>query len=222
MLGAVLSGCVATVGGTAVQARGAGPVSVNVPKLEESDLGQVMLSVGAINGIMDATGIRQVASTEGMSDNSDAVSDIDCLGAIYGAEEKVYEGSDWTAVRDQVLQEPTSNNNHWVEQIAVLFPSADKAQKFVEQSRSTLRKCEGSSIDIDNDEVHSTWEIGDADVAGEILTQSVEQRNAGGWGCQHALAGASNLVVEAWACSNSINDEAKRIATEMLKNAATK
>jgi len=222
MLGAVLSGCVVTVGGTAVQARGAGPVSVNVPKLEESDLGQVMLSVGAINGIMDATGIRQVASTEGMSDNSDAVSDIDCLGAIYGAEEKVYEGSDWTAVRDQVLQEPTSNNDHWVEQIAVLFPSADKAQKFVEQSRSTLRKCEGSSIDIDNDEVHSTWEIGDADVAGEILTQSVEQRNAGGWGCQHALAGASNLVVEAWACSNSINDEAKRIATEMLKNAATK
>jgi hypothetical protein len=222
MLGAVLSGCVATVGGTAVQARGAGRTSVNVPKLEESDLGRVLLSVGAINGIMDATGIRQVASTEGMSDNSDAVSDIDCLGAIYGAEEKVYEGSDWTAVRDQVLQEPTSNNDHWVEQIAVLFPSADKAQKFVEQSRSTLRKCEGSSIDIDNDEVHSTWEIGDADVAGEILTQSVEQRNAGGWGCQHALAGASNLVVEAWACSNSISDEAKRIATEMLKNAAKK
>lgn len=222
MLGAVLSGCVATVGGTAVQARGAGPVSVNVPKLEESDLDQVMLSVGAINGIMDATGIRQAASTQGMSDNSDAVSDIDCLGAIYGAEKKVYEGSDWTAVRDQVLQEPTSNNDHWVEQIAVLFPSADKAQEFVEQSRSTLRKCEGSSIDIDNDQVHSTWEIGDADVAGEIITQSVEQRNARGWGCQHALAGASNLVVEAWACSNSINDEAERIATEMLTNAAKK
>ena len=222
MLGALLSGCVATVGGTAVQAHGAGPTSVNVPKLAESDLGRVLLSVGAINGIMDATGIRQAASSEDMSDNSDAVSDLDCLGAIYGGEEKVYKGSDWTAVRDQVLQEPTTDNAHWVEQIAVLFPSADKAQRFVEQSRSALRKCEGSSIDIDHDEVHATWELGDADVAGEILTQSAEQRDAGGWGCQHALAGVSNLVVEAWACSDSIKGEAKRLATEMLKNAEKK
>lgn len=222
MLGALLSGCVTTVGGTAVQARGTETTSVNVPTLEESDLNRVLLSVGAINGIMDATGIRQAASAEEMSDNSDAVSDIDCLGAIYGAEEKVYKGSDWTAVRDQVLQEPTTDNEHWVEQIAVLFPSADKAQTFVEQSRSTLRTCEGSAIDVDHDAVHSTWEIGDADVAGEILTQSAEQRNAGGWGCQHALAGVSNLVVEAWACSDAINDEAKRIVTDMLKNAEKK
>ena len=222
MLGATLSGCVATVGGTAVQAHGVGPTSVDVPRLEKSDLDRVLLTVGAINGIMDATGIRQAASSEAMSDNSDAVSDMDCLGAIYGAEAKVYKGSDWTAVRDQVLQEPTTDNEHWVEQIAVLFPSADQAQKFVEQSSSTFQKCGGSSIDIDHDEVHSTWGIGDADVSGEILTQSAEQRDAGGWGCQHALAGTSNLVIEAWACSNSIKDEAERMATEMLKNAATK
>jgi hypothetical protein len=222
MLGVVLSGCVATVGGTAVQARGGGPTSVNVPTLEESDLDRVLLTVGAINGIMGATGIRQTASSEDMSDHSDAVSDLDCLGAIYGAEEKVYESSDWTAVRDRVLQEPTTDNEHWVEQIAVLFPSADKAQKFVEQSRSTLRRCEGSSIDIDNDEVHSTWDIGDAGTSGEILTQSAEQRDAGGWGCQHALAGASNLVVEAWACSDSIGDEAARLVSDMLKNAEKK
>lgn len=222
MFGALLSGCATTVGGTAVQARGGGATSVNVPTLEKSDLDRVLLTVGAINGIMDATGIRGAASSEDMSDNSDVVSDIDCLGAIYGAEEKVYKGSDWTAVRDQVLQEPSSDNDHWVEQIAVLFPSAEKAQKFVEQSRSTFQKCEGSSIDVDHDEVHSTWEIGDADISGEILTQSAEQSDAGGWGCQHALAGAANLVVEAWACSDSIKDEAKTMATEMLKNAQKK
>jgi PknH-like extracellular domain len=222
MLSTLLAGCLSTVGGTAVQAHGGEPTSVNVPKLEESDLNRVLLTVGAVNGIMDATGIRQAASSGDMSDNSDAVSDIDCLGAIYGAEEKVYKGSGWTAVRDQVLQEPTTDNEHWVEQIAVLFPSADKAQNFVEESRSTLRKCQGSSIDIDHDEVHSTWQIGDADTSGEILTQSAEQRDAGGWGCQHALAAASNLVVETWACSNSINDEAKSMATEMLKNAQKK
>lgn len=222
LVGALLSGCVSTVSGTALRGQGAGPTPTNVPKLEESDLDRVLLSAGEVNGVMDATGIRVTASSQSMSDNSDGVSDVDCLGAIYGAEELVYDGSDWSAVRDEVLQEPTSDNAHWVEQIAVLFPSAEKARAFVEGSRTTWEKCGGTSIDIDNSDVHSTWKIDKANVTGDILTQQSTQRNAGGWGCQHALASASNLVVEAWTCSNSISDEANGIATELLKNAAKK
>ena len=222
LVGALLSGCVSTVSGTALRGQGSGPVPVDVPKLEESDLDRVLLSAGEVNGVMDATGIRVTASSQEMSDNSHAVSDVDCLGAIYGAEELVYHGSDWTAVRDEVLQEPTTDNAHWVEQIAVLYPSAEKARAFVEGSRATWETCGGTSIDIDNSDVHSTWKIDNANVTGDILTQESTQRNAGGWGCQHALSSASNLVVEAWACSNSINDEAKSIASEMLNNAAKK
>ncbi|SBS79424.1 conserved exported hypothetical protein [uncultured Mycobacterium sp.] len=222
LVGALLSGCVSTVSGTALRGQGAAPTPANVPKLEESDLDRVLLSAGEVNGVMGATAIRVTASSQNMSDNSDGVSDVDCLGAIYGAEELVYHGSDWSAVRDEVLQEPTSDNAHWVEQIAVLFPSAGKARAFVEESRTTWEKCGGTSIDIDNSDVHSTWKIDKANVTGDILTQQSTQRNAGGWGCQHALASASNLVVEVWTCSNSINDEANVIATEMLKNAAQK
>ncbi|GAY17201.1 sensor domain-containing protein [Mycobacterium sp. shizuoka-1] len=222
LAGAVLSGCVSTVSGTALPGQDGSRIPVGVPRLEESDLEQVLLSAGAVNGVMDATGIRVTASTENMSDNSDGVSDIDCLGAIYGAEQLVYDGSGWTAVRDEVLQEPTSDNEHWVEQIAVLYPSADEAQRFAEGARATWEKCGGTSIDIDHSDVHSTWKIGQADVSGEILSQHSDQRNSGGWGCQHALASASNLVVEAWACSNSIDDEAERIVAIMLENAAQK
>jgi hypothetical protein len=222
LVGVLLSGCVSTVSGTALRGQSAGPTPTNVTKLEESDLDRVLLSPGEVNGVMGATGIRVTASSQGMSDNSDGVSDVDCLGAIYGAEELVYHGSDWTAVRDEVLQEPSTDNAHWVEQIAVLFPSSDKAQKFVEGSRTAWEKCGGTSIDIDNSDVHSTWKIDKANVSGDILTQQSSQRNAGGWGCQHALTTAANLVVEAWACSNSINDEAKSMASEMLKNAAKK
>lgn len=218
IVGGLLSGCASTVGGTAVRAQG-GPSSVAVHTLAESDLDRVLLSAGAVNGIMGATGIRVTASSEDLSDNSDGVSDLDCLGAIYGAERLVYGGSDWTALRDQVLQEPTSDNEHWVEQIAVLFPSAEKAHAFVEKSRTTWEKCGGTSIDIDNSDVHSTWKIDDADVSGDILTQTSTQRNAGGWGCQHALSAAANLVVESWACSDAITDEAASIAAAMLENA---
>jgi|EndMetStandDraft_8_1072994.scaffolds.fasta_scaffold02172_3 hypothetical protein len=222
VVGALLSGCASTVAGTPVRAQGASSGPVGVPQLEEADLDRVLLNAGQVNGVMGATGIRVTASSQNMSDNSDGVSDVDCLGAIYGAEKVVYQGSDWSAVRDEVLQEPTTDNAHWVEQIAVLYPSAEKAQKFVDGSRTTWQKCGGTSIDIDNSNVHSTWNIDTANVSGDILTQQSEQRNAGGWGCQHALAAAANLVVEAWACSNAINDEAKNLAAQMIANAANK
>jgi len=222
LVGALLSGCVSTVGGIALRGQSAGPADIDVHTLAESDLDGVLLTAGEVNGVMGATGIRVTASSQNMSDNSDGVSDVDCLGAIYGAEELVYQGSDWSAVRDEVLQEPAADNAHWVEQIAVLFPSSQQAQDFVDRSRTTWQKCGGTSIDIDNSDVHSTWKIDDPDVSGDILTQVSTQRNAGGWGCQHALSAASNVVVEAWACSNSIADEARAIAADMITNASKK
>jgi len=66
------------------------------------------------------------------------VSDPDCLGAIYGAEEPVYAGSGWTAMRDQVAREPGEENEHWVEQTAVLYPSAEKAQKFFDENKERI------------------------------------------------------------------------------------
>ncbi len=57
-----------------------------------------------------------------MTDSSDKVSDPDCLGAMFGAEEAVYKGSGWTAVRDVVAREPEDDNDHWIEQTAVIYP----------------------------------------------------------------------------------------------------
>ncbi|MFN8088940.1 MAG: sensor domain-containing protein [Mycobacterium sp.] len=221
LLCGLISACATTIEGTAVRA--GGPAPADVPQLSESDLERVLIRASAVNGIMGARGMEVVASSEDLSDNSDVVSDRDCLGAIYGAEKLVYGGSDWIAIRDQVVQEPNDDNQHWVEQIAVLYPSAAKARNFVEESKAAWQQCAGKSVDIDNGDVHSTWDLGDfrAEEAksGLILTQLTEQRHAGGWGCQHALTSVSNVVVEAWACSNSIQDEAAAIVGQMQKNA---
>jgi len=209
------------IAGTAVRAGGLGPTEI--AKLSESDLERVLLKASAVNAIMGARGMDVVASSETMSDNSDAVSERDCLGAIYGAEQLVYGGSDWTAIRDEVLQEPNDDNKHWVEQIAVLYPSSTKAKDFVKASKDAWQQCSGRSTDIDNGDIHSTWDFGDfrAEEAksGLILTQQIAQRHAGGWGCQHALTSTANVVIEAWACSNGIGDEAAAIADAMQKNA---
>ena len=215
------TGCVSSVTGTAVRDQSAGPIEQ--PQLKELDLNRILLTAGAINKIMDATGMRVAATSEQMTDNSSAVSDRDCLAAIYGAEQLVYAGTDWSAVRDQVVQEPDDDNHHWVEQTAVLYPSTAKAQEFVESSKKVWQPCSGRSIDIDHGDVHATWDFGDFRAeepkSGLILTQITTQRKAGGWDCQHALTSTSNVVVEVWACTNGIQDEAQTIAEQMQKNA---
>ena len=216
----LLSGCQSTVHGTAVRAPHAGPN--DVPPLTQSKLEDVLLSIGELNGIMGASQMKVTSQLQDMTDHSGEVSDPDCLGAIYGAEEPVYAGSGWTAVRDEVAREPGADNEHWVEQTAVLYPSAQKAQNFFDSSASAWQKCSGYSVSVDDMDATYLWEIDNATVEDTLLTQTTAQEDAGGWACQHALSVVSNVTVEAWACGFSIKDEAATIANEMVANAAKK
>jgi outer membrane murein-binding lipoprotein Lpp len=216
----LLSGCVSTVSGTAVRAQHAAPI--DVPQLTEAKLDDVLLSVGELNGIMGSTQMKVTSELEEMTDHSGEVSDPDCLGAIYGAEEPVYAGSGWTAMRDQVVREPDADNEHWVEQTAVLYPAAEKAQKFFDDSRSSWEKCSGYSVSVDDLDATYLWQIDDVTAEDTLISQMTVQEDADGWGCQHALSVVSNLTVVAWACSYSIKDEAATIATDMIANAAKK
>ncbi len=216
----LLSGCVSSVPGTAVRAQNAAPI--DVPPLTEAKLDDVLLSVGELNGIMGATQMKVISEMEEMIDHSAEVSDPDCLGAVYGAEEPVYAGSGWTAMRDQVVREPDEDNEHWVEQTAVLYPSAEKAQQFFDDSKSSWEKCSGYSVSVDDVDATYLWEIDSLTAEDTLITQMTAQEDADGWGCQHALSVVSNVTVEAWACGYSIKDEAVTIANDMVANAAKK
>ena len=216
----LLSACVSTVSGTAVRAQRAAPI--DVPPLTEAKLGDVLLSAGELNGIMGSTQMKVTSELEEMTDHSGQVSDPDCLGAIYGAEEPVYAGSGWTAIRDQVVREAGENNEHWVEQTAVLYRSAEKAQKFFDDSKSTWEKCSGYSVSVDDQDATYLWQIDSVTSEDTLITQMTAQEDAEGWGCQHALSAVSNVIVEAWACGYSIKDEAATIANDMVANAAKK
>ncbi len=217
---ALLSGCMSTVAGTAVRAQHAAPV--DVPPLTDAKLPDVLLSIGELNSIMGATHMKVTSELQDMTDHSEAVSDPDCLGAIYGAEDPVYAGSGWTAMRDQVAREPGGDNEHWVEQTAVLYPSAAKAQKFLDQSKSAWQKCSGYSVSVDDATATYLWQIDSVTAQDTLITQMTAQEDADGWACQHALSVVSNVTVEAWACGYSIKDEAATIANEMVANAAKK
>ncbi len=178
-----------------------------------------MLSVAQLNGIIGATQLEVVVAGRDMSDNSEAVSDPDCLGSIFGAEELVYRSSGWTAVRDQVAREP-GDNEHWVEQSVVLFPNEKAAKDFVASSESSWRDCSGFSVAVNDATTSSIWVIGDVDLQDDVVTQVVTQEDSDGWECQHALTPVANVSVETLACAFGINDEAVSMATALVANIA--
>ncbi|MCV7281280.1 sensor domain-containing protein [Mycolicibacterium flavescens] len=215
---ALLSGCVSTVSGTAVRGHGAG--RLDVPPLEASQLDDVLLSIGEVNGIMGSTTMQVTAELEEMTDHSDLVSDPACLGAIYGAEEPVYAGSGWTDMRDQVAREPDEDNAHWVEQTAVLYPSADEAQQFFEESKVAWEDCGDSTVVVTSSGDDYLWSLDALRAEDTLITQVTTQEDAEGWACQHALSVVSNLTAEAWACGYTIGEEAAEIAAGMVDNAS--
>jgi hypothetical protein len=216
----LLSGCVSTVSGTAMREQHAAPI--DVPPLTEAKLDGVLLSIGELNDIMGSAKMKVTSELQEMTDHSGEVSDPDCLGAIYGAEEPVYAGSGWTAMRDQVAREPGEDNEHWVEQTAVLYPSAEKAQKFFDESKSAWQKCSSYSVSVDNADATYLWQIDNVASEDTLITQMTAQEDANGWACQHAMSLVSNVTVEAWACSYDVKDEAATIANGMVANAAKK
>lgn len=214
----LLTGCVSTVSGTATRPANAGPT--NVPPLNESKLDDVVLSIGEINAIMGSSTMEVTNEVNEMGDHSDEVSDVECLGAIYGAEEPVYAGSGYTAVLDQISREEGDDNEHWVEQTVVLYPSADKAQKFFDKSKAQWEECSNYTVSVDSSGTAYDWEIAEVTAEDTLITQVTTQLDAGGWACQHALSPVSNITVEVWACSYSPGDEAATIANDMIAKAA--
>ncbi|WP_284234711.1 sensor domain-containing protein [Mycobacterium antarcticum] len=214
----VVSGCTTTVTGVPVRNADSGPTGVQ--PLRPSQLDDVLLSIDRLNEISGATDMEVVLEGEEMSDNSEAVSDPDCLGSIFGAEDQVYRLSDWTDVRDQVAREPDDDNDHWVEQTVVRYATEAQALDFVEKSTSAWRDCGGFSVAVDDGTTSSIWEIDDAVVDDDMLTQVIAQEDSDGWECQHAMSAVANVSVEAIACAFGISDEGTTMVRALVANAA--
>ena len=211
------SGCAATVAGSAVRDGNAAPT--DVPPLAESQLDGLLLDLGELNGIVGATQLETIIASREMSSNSDAVSDPVCLGSIFGAEERVYGQSGWTAMRDQVAHQ-RGDDSHWVEQTVVRYPTDTAAKDFVGGSTTAWRDCSGFSVAVNDGSNSSLWLIGDVNVHDDMVTQVVDQEDSDGWECQHALTSVSNLSIETLACAFGIHDEAVTIAQKLVANAA--
>ena len=215
--GVLTTACTSTVQGAAVKPSSSVPSS-DVPPLEESALDGLMLSNRALNEISGVE-LESFYDSEEMNDNADLISDVDCLGAIYPGEDAVYDGIDWTAIRDELLlQANTDDDGRLVEQTLVLFDTPDDAVEFFEASEAKWRDCsQRKDIEVEN----GAWlpaEVENVDDRSMSLKADVSGTLEGI--CQHAMGVVANLIVEGFSCDVNDHDDAQRIASALLEDAA--
>ena len=214
---ALTTGCTSTVQGAAVKSHGSVPAG-DVPPLEESALDGLMLSKKALDEIAGVE-LESFYSTDEMNDNADLISDVDCLGAIYPGEDAYYDGSGWSAVRDELLLEADAEADaHLVEQTVILFDTTGEAVEFFDMSKDTWRECaKTKDITVEG----GRWVPDDVrDVSERMISLKAQVSGTVEGTCQHALGVVSNLIVEGFSCDVADNDDAQEIATQILEDAA--
>ncbi|MGB9226073.1 sensor domain-containing protein [Mycobacterium sp.] len=191
------------------------PVKPKKP-IPDDRLSAMLLTASDINAAMGASNIKARNPITTMDNTSPTVSQPNCLGALYTSQDSVYAGSGYTGVNALVLSEPGDDNDHWVSQAAVAFPSTDKAKAFLQSSQSKWKSCAGKTVTSKGSSSTSTWTFADVDGAPPRITILVTQEGANGWECERAMSVENNVIVDVNACGYKITDQAGQIADKIV------
>ncbi|MCV7411779.1 serine/threonine protein kinase [Mycobacterium florentinum] len=180
-------------------------------------LNSLLLSPSEINAIMGATNIQPGKPITTMGTSTMTVSIPDCKGALYTTQDQVYAGSGYTGINGLVASEPGDDNDHWVNQAVVSFPTADKAKAFLQSSADKWKKCVGQTVTVTNSN-DKTYRWTFAPIQGTSPKISVlqTQEGADGWQCEHAMSVANNVIVDVNACGYHISDQSSQIADKIV------
>lgn len=214
----VTASCTSVVDGAAVRGDDVVPRPTTV--LGERDLDEILLDDDELGDVLGSPDIEITGEVEEMTDDSDGVSDTDCLGALYSAEEPVYAGTGYTAVLTRLASEPGDDYDHWVEETAVVLPSVEAADQFIVESARQWEDCAGRTVSISDGEDFYDWDLGDVTRSDGVLAQKSTAVDSIDWQCQHTLAAAANLILEASVCAERVDDQGAEVLAEMLAKAA--
>lgn len=210
--------CTSTVSGKGVRAAGESPTVT--AELDGRDLDDILLDDAELSDLLGSTDIEVTDEGEEMTDDADDVSAPECIGALYSAEEPIYKDTGYTAVLTRLASEPDEDYEHWVEETAVALPSAEAAEKFIEGSAQQWGECAGQTVSISDGEDWYDWELGEVGRDGAVLTQTSTAVDSILWQCEHTIASASNVVIEASVCAERVDGEAMTLIDEMIAKAA--
>ena len=217
-VGLAASGCAITTNGSPAPAADASPLAA-LP-VTEVTLDGSLLSAAEINAMMSAGGMTVHTSRQNMWDDSPHVANADCLAVDGPAEDKIYAGSGWTAMRAQVLQEPGETWAHYVLQSIIAFPSVADAATFFTASSNSWRACSNRRFTYTRPGPDRVWTTTQVSNTTGTLAISLAMDGLKHWACQHALRVANNAAIDVQACGYHPADStavaiADQIATKL-------
>ena len=197
-IGLAATGCAVTTNGSPVLAGHSGPLAA--PPVAVEALDRSLLTTAEVNTVMAATEMTVHTSRQNMWDDSPGVADMNCLAVDGPAEDKIYTGRGWTAMRAQVLQEPGDAGTHYVLQSVVAFPSAAGAAAFFTASSLSWRACSNRRFTYTRPGPDPVWTTAQVSNTTGTLAISLVLDGVRHWTCQHALTVAKRVAIDVQAC----------------------
>jgi serine/threonine-protein kinase len=179
------------------------------------------------------------SSSYGMSDHSAQVTPRSCVGVVFTGEHDVYADANPAAIKTQIFgtlyqSAAIKTGPYLLQQTAVVFSSAEQAQRFLTSTQAQWDRCGSGQVDVSlGYENARGYTLGRVQRQGDLIT--VAMASPGGENapdaCQQALGVQENAVVEVRTCAvpnvnaappysdpNWAVPDAERIAKAMLEN----
>ncbi|OBA74837.1 hypothetical protein A5641_26685 [Mycobacterium sp. 1554424.7] len=181
-----------------------------------SRLSALLLDPSDINNIMGSSEMTPGKPITSMDTSSVTLSLPNCQGALYTSQDPVYAGTGYSGISGLVSSEPGDNNDHWVNQAVVAFPSADKAKAFVQTSADKWKGCAGKTVTVTNKSKQYRWTLAQVNGSPPKIAMMETQEGADGWACERAMGVANNVVVDVNACGYHITDQGGQIIDKIV------
>ena len=181
----------------------------------------LLLNPAEVNAALGATGMTLDKTRKWLVDDSDRI-EAACLPVSAIAQDKVYTGSGWTALRIQTVREPVDDYQHLANQAVVAFPTARDAANFFAASQQAWARCAERRYTYNEPgQPPTVWTVGKVSDADGILTVPKLQEGGDGWSCQRALTTKNNVAVDIMTCSyNQTDTAAVTIARQIAEKVA--
>ncbi|WP_375487128.1 sensor domain-containing protein [uncultured Mycobacterium sp.] len=217
-LSMVVTGCTVTATGRPTAAADLG--HWQPPPIPTTRLADLLLSASELSAIGRSGDLQVRQPVSRMWHDEDGLADRNCLDAYSPLEAAVYEGSDWTAVQGQVLDDggPAGDPppEHALVQAVVGFRDAGSAQQFFTDSKQRWSACANRPVAFAKPgEPDRVWAFGDA-VATDTTLSMMQTREGGqGLACQRARGVRNNVIIDTMWCGFDAADQAAQVVTKI-------
>jgi hypothetical protein len=216
-LSLVLTGCTDSITG-----RGAASPDLGrwqAPPVQPQQLGDLLLNAGEVNTVGRSTTMALRMPTSTMQHSENVVSDPQCLGAHSPIQAEAYHGSNWVAVRGQLIDDDTpaqaNRNGHALLQAVVGFRDADSAQQFFTQAKPAWSVCVNRPMIVNRPQrLPITYDFGALSTT-ETTLSMVQTMRGGGLACQRAMGLVNNVIVDTLWCGLDTIDQASQVITKI-------